>query len=99
MKANCCAFRQEIHDITKITIHISLEVLTLEALNDLYQKCVIGSLKQAFCAEFITAECLKNCGLESVDIAVEIDRTEYQRLRALLEGEQWIFIFNRQPHD
>ena len=88
--------QRKIHTIYKNSIHICVEVATLEALVDLYQKCVTGSLKRAFYAEFITAEFLEKCGLESVDICIEIDRTEYQRLRTLLEGEQWMSTFDVQ---
>ena len=51
-------------------------------------------MRRAFYSEFVTAEFLDKCGLESVEISIEIDRREYQRLRALLAGERIISSFN-----
>ena len=90
-------FERNINNIVENSIHVCVEVATLEALDDLYRKCVIGSLRRAFYSEFITAEFLEKCDLESVDISIQIDRSEYQRLRALLAGERWTSSFNTQP--
>ena len=83
----CLGYYREVVSISDHSIHIRLTVPTLEALDDLYRKCVTGFLKQAFCTEFITAEFLSECGLESVDISIHMDQTEYQRLRSLLQGD------------